>query len=65
MTPYHDEELEFPYKFLTAEHLVVDLIYNPEKTLFLQKSEKSGASILNGKSMLKEQALKSWEIWNE
>ena len=65
MFPYHDKELDFPYNFLTVEHLVVDLIYNPEKTLFLQKSEKNGATILNGKSMLKEQALKSWEIWNE
>ena len=65
MAPYHDQELNFPYKFLASEHLVVDLIYNPEKTFFLQKSEKNGATILNGKSMLKEQALKSWEIWNE
>ena len=65
MAPYHDEELNFPYNFLASEHLVVDLIYNPEKTLFLQKSEKNGAATLNGMSMLKEQALKSWEIWNE
>ena len=65
MAPYHNEEIQFPYNLLTSEHLVVDLIYNPEKTLFLQKSEESGATILNGKSMLKEQALKSWEIWDE
>jgi shikimate dehydrogenase len=43
---------------------VVDLIYNPPKTLFLQKAQQHGATILNGESMLKEQALKSWEIWN-
>ncbi len=49
---------------VTNEHLIVDLIYNPQKTLFLTKAEKNGASILNGLSMLKEQALKSWEIWN-
>jgi shikimate dehydrogenase len=43
--------------------LVIDLIYNPAKTKFLEEAEKNGATILNGESMLKEQALKSWEIW--
>lgn len=54
----------FPFQHLTSEHLVVDLIYNPAETLFLQHAKQSGATILNGESMLKEQALKSWEIWN-
>jgi shikimate dehydrogenase len=44
---------------------VIDLIYNPVKTLFLKHAEQSGATILNGESMLKEQALRAWEIWNE
>ena len=55
---------EFPFHFLTEDHLVIDLIYNPEKTRFLQESEANGATILNGKSMLHEQALRSWELWN-
>ena len=42
-----------------------DLIYNPEKTLFLKRAERQGAQTLNGLSMLKEQAMKSWKIWNE
>ena len=49
---------------LTEEHLVVDLIYNPAKTLFLTKAEEKGASIMNGLSMLELQALKSYEIWS-
>ena len=52
-----------PYHYLTTEHLVVDLIYNPSETLFLSNAKQAGAKILNGESMLKEQALKSWEIW--
>jgi shikimate dehydrogenase len=44
--------------------LVVDLIYNPEKSRLLQESEKQGAIVLNGYSMLQEQAKKAWEIWN-
>lgn len=53
----------FPFQHLTSEHLVVDLIYNPSETLFLHLAKQAGATILNGESMLKEQALKSWEIW--
>lgn len=34
----------------------VDLIYNPEKTAFLQLAEQSGSKILNGKAMLFYQA---------
>ena len=63
--PNVDEFIDFPFQHLTKDHLVVDLIYNPAKTKFLQKAEEVGATILNGESMLKEQALKAWEIWNE
>lgn len=54
-----------PVEFISEEHFVVDLIYNPEKTRLLQEAEKRGAIILNGESMLKEQALKAWDIWNQ
>lgn len=63
--PAIDECIDFPFHFLTNEHLVIDLIYNPAKTMFLKKAEEKGATILNGESMLKQQALKAWEIWNE
>lgn len=52
------------YEGITEDHLLYDLIYNPEKTQFLKEGEKRGASIMNGLSMLKIQAEKSWEIWN-
>lgn len=55
---------DFPTKYLSENHLVIDLIYNPAETLLLKESHKKGAQTLNGESMLKEQALKSWEIWN-
>jgi shikimate dehydrogenase len=63
--PNVNEKIEIPYQFLSMDHLVVDLIYNPEKTQFLKVAESEGATILNGYSMLKHQALKAWEIWNE
>ena len=62
--PDVNETPVFPFEHLTPDHLVIDLIYNPEQTLFLKKSSENGATTLNGLSMLKEQALKAWEIWN-
>lgn len=64
MYPNVTDCISFPFQFLTTEHLVVDLIYNPEATLFLQNAQKNGATVLNGSSMLKEQALRGWELWN-
>ncbi len=61
--PNVEDSIEIPFSHLSEEHLVVDLIYNPTKTKFLQKAEECGATILNGESMLREQALKSWKIW--
>jgi shikimate dehydrogenase len=62
--PDVEESPNIPYDLLTPEHLVYDLIYNPEKTLFLKQAELAGATIMNGLNMLKLQAEKSWEIWN-
>ncbi len=42
---------------------VVDMIYNPERTLLLQKAAKMGKGIANGLWMLCAQALKAEEIW--
>lgn len=53
-----------PYKFITADHLLYDLIYNPEETLFLQKGKEQGAATKNGYEMLVLQAEKNWQIWN-
>ncbi len=55
---------DIPYQFLNSIHLVYDLVYNPEKTLFLEKAKNKGASIQSGLQMLQLQAEKSWEIWN-
>ena len=48
-------------KFSTA----VDLIYNPEDTLFLQKAIKLGLKTTNGLYMLVTQAAASQEIWQD
>lgn len=65
MYPNEDKCADLPYQFISDKHYVYDLIYNPEKTLFLRKSEDRGAQIKNGLEMLILQAERSWQIWNQ
>ncbi len=55
---------QIPYTFITGQHLLYDLIYNPEETAFLLEGKKRGATVQNGWRMLQLQAEKAWEIWN-
>lgn len=54
-----------PYDAVTPNHFLFDLIYNPERTLFLEEGEKRGAVVQNGYDMLVYQAEESWKIWNQ
>ena len=63
MFPNVNECLELPYSSIEARHVFIDLIYNPEETLFLKKARLKGASTFNGMTMLYEQAEAAWEIW--
>jgi len=62
--PNSFDYLPLPYEGIGKDHLVIDLIYNPIKSMFLQKAESQGATIMNGEGMLKAQAMKSWSLWN-
>lgn len=62
--PNVDDCLEFPFNGITDQHLVIDLIYNPNYTSFIKKSSEKGAKTVNGFYMLEQQAEKNWEIWN-
>ncbi len=62
--PNSADFLPLPYEGIGKDHLVIDLIYNPIKSMFLQKAENQGATIMNGEGMLKAQAMKSWSLWN-
>ena len=63
MFPLADAAPEIPYGYITPDHFLFDLIYNPAKTVFLKKGEKQGAFIQNGEEMLVIQAEESWKIW--
>ncbi len=44
---------------------VIDMIYNPSKTLLLKTAEELGLKVVNGSYMLQQQAVKAQEIWAE
>ena len=61
--PNVDQCPDFPYRFLTPNHLAYDLIYNPDLTLFMKRAQEAGAAVKNGLEMLLLQAFVSYEIW--
>ena len=63
--PKVDQAPDIPYQFITSNHILYDLIYNPSTTLFLQEGKNKGATIINGYDMLVFQAEKAWKIWNK
>lgn len=63
MFPHKDECPDIPYQYITEQHFVMDMIYNPEQTLFLRKAQLQGAHTLNGMLMLTTQAAATWKIW--
>ena len=64
MQPNVQQSPSIPYLNITNQHYLFDLIYNPVKSVFLEKGEFMGASIQNGHEMLINQAEESWQIWN-
>ena len=65
MHPNTEKCPRIPFDGITEEHLVVDLIYNPQETRFMKEARKRGAVVMNGGDMLRLQGEKSWEIWAE
>jgi shikimate dehydrogenase len=63
MYPNTDDFPEIPYQYITPEHHLFDLIYNPAETKFLAKGKERAATIQNGYEMLVLQAEESWRIW--
>lgn len=62
--PKMEEAPMIPYDLLSGNNLLFDLIYNPDKTLFLAQGEAQGCQVQNGQKMLEAQAEFSWSLWN-
>lgn len=65
MYPNVDRCPDILYDCLTPQHLLYDLLYNPDTTLFMKKGAEHGALVKNGLEMLLLQAFAAWEIWNK
>jgi shikimate dehydrogenase len=64
MYPNTETSPDIPYAFITSQHFLYDLVYNPATTLFLKKGVEKGATVKNGADMLALQAEENWRIWN-
>lgn len=56
---------DIDYSLLNENHILFDLVYNPEITSFLKMGQERGCKIITGMKMLCSQAERSWEIWND
>ncbi len=65
MHPEIDSMPYIPYQYVSPDHLMYDLVYNPVETKFLKKGKEFGAVCKNGYEMLQLQAEESWKIWND
>lgn len=63
--PAAEEAPRIPYAYLTPRHYLLDLVYNPPLTRFLDYGRQRGARVLNGQTMFRAQAEASWRIWNK
>ncbi len=62
--PAVDEAPRMPYAYVTPAHRLLDLVYNPPLTQFLDYGRQRGARVMNGERMFREQADAAWKIWN-
>lgn len=61
--PNVNEFPEIPYQYITSDHFLFDLTYNPQVTSFMKFGKVNGAGTCNGMKMLEYQAKKAWTIW--
>lgn len=64
MFPQVDNFPDLHYQGLTKKHTLIDLIYNPRETAFMELGRTWGAKVYNGLQMFEEQAKKTWELFN-
>ena len=58
-------DLKFDFSIFDKKINVVDVVYNPENTRFLQDARKNGHKIFTGLNMFVYQAQKAFYIWNK
>ena len=64
MAPKTDNFPDIHYQALSNKHILIDLIYNPKETAFMELGKSWNAKVFNGMTMFEEQAKRTWEIFN-
>ena len=64
MAPMVDSFPDLHYQALSHKHILIDLIYNPKETAFMELGKTWGAKVYGGMQMFEEQAKKTWEIFS-
>ncbi len=64
MAPQTDNFPDIHYQALGSKHILIDVIYNPKETAFMELGRSWGAKAYNGVQMFEEQAKRTWEIFN-
>ena len=64
MFPQIDNFPDLHYHGLNKKHILIDLIYNPKETAFMELGKTWGAKVFGGMQMFEEQAKKTWEVFN-
>jgi len=65
MFPHTDARPDINFGLLNENHVLFDLVYNPEMTLFLRSGAERGCKVITGLKMLHSQAERAWQIWND
>ena len=65
MYPDSNNFPRIPYNKIDSQCYAIDLIYNPEETIFLRNLKEMGCKVMNGLDMLKIQADLSFNFWVE
>jgi len=63
MRPKIDEAPPVSWEYIKKRTFVYDIIYTPQKTLFLEQAEVNGNPVLNGEGMLVGQGAAAFKLW--
>lgn len=59
----HTSPVDLQNEYLLEGKVCYDIVYKPERTLFLKQAENAGATVIGGLDMLIYQGSRSFEVW--
>ena len=62
MAPHQDES-PLEKQYITAEHIVFDVVYSPYETKLLKDAKEQGAQVIHGSEMLLQQGVAQFKLY--